>query len=440
MMIKAVNITHSLQQQKNSRTNGNSDFNAVLNGARNTSEDTKAPEKKEITQPGPVKKEPKANNASEMKNLKDQTPIEEEDKIENDSKVEQELAALMELQLLLKKLEEENINPDEALAILGEIAGLLESISPELLKGELLKLQEALNASGVDLAFEEGTIKLDSIKEILPALIKQVNEKVSHLEESLSSGENFAAGTEEKTVATSYHATDGSKDVDVEQAPTLEGNEEVLFDQIDLNPKGKGKDVTITESAESAEELVSVEEVSELPLNRGDVSLNPAKFTQKLEATLVQTLPEVDAKALVQEVVNKVQILVQKGKSEMKIQLTPENLGTLHINISLDKGTMTAKMFAENQHIKEMIDANLNQLKIALGDKGLNITKLEVAVGHNQEDFNRSQYYPQRQRNKQLKIRRVNQANLVGTEASTFLEEGGSKNPYVVNSKFNGLA
>lgn len=70
------------------------------------------------------------------------------------------------------------------------------------------------------------------------------------------------------------------------------------------------------------------------------------------------------------------------GISEARILLQPEHLGQIDIKISIQNGIVTAQFMAENPLAKDMIENQINQLRLALHAQGLQVEKIEVAQSH----------------------------------------------------------
>ncbi|MCL2617588.1 MAG: flagellar hook-length control protein FliK [Defluviitaleaceae bacterium] len=66
--------------------------------------------------------------------------------------------------------------------------------------------------------------------------------------------------------------------------------------------------------------------------------------------------------------------------SEIRLTLRPENLGDVTMRISSENGIVMASFVAENARVKEAIEANMNQLRQALEEKGIEISELSVSV------------------------------------------------------------
>ncbi|MCL2665357.1 MAG: flagellar hook-length control protein FliK, partial [Defluviitaleaceae bacterium] len=76
---------------------------------------------------------------------------------------------------------------------------------------------------------------------------------------------------------------------------------------------------------------------------------------------------------------------------EIKLTLRPANLGDVSLKVATVNGLVTAQFVAENQRIREIIEANFNQLRDALQRQGVSVSELSVSVQQDQntEQMNR---------------------------------------------------
>jgi len=80
------------------------------------------------------------------------------------------------------------------------------------------------------------------------------------------------------------------------------------------------------------------------------------------------------------QIVNKAALNVESGRSEFKIDLKPESLGHLKLQILTENNQVTVRILAENPLVKDMIESNLGQLKANFQNQGLEIEKFDVSV------------------------------------------------------------
>jgi len=78
--------------------------------------------------------------------------------------------------------------------------------------------------------------------------------------------------------------------------------------------------------------------------------------------------------------VEKTESNVESGRSEFKIDLKPESLGHLKMQILTENNQVTVRILAENPLVKDMIESNLGQLKANFQNQGLEIEKFDVSV------------------------------------------------------------
>lgn len=88
----------------------------------------------------------------------------------------------------------------------------------------------------------------------------------------------------------------------------------------------------------------------------------------------------VDAKDLIQQIVKKAEVMLKSDISEMKMQLKPEFLGKMLIKVTIEEGAVVTRIITENQHVKQVLEANLNSLRQNLEANGMKVEKTEVSV------------------------------------------------------------
>ena len=129
----------------------------------------------------------------------------------------------------------------------------------------------------------------------------------------------------------------------------------------------------------------------ELEFPASDENLSAIVGTTKLQQKKPETIMEqqrIQKNYILEQVIDRVKFITKEEFSELKVQLQPENLGKLTLKLILDKGEMTARFIAENNHVKEVIESNFSGLKDALCEKGINIQNLSVSVGQDGRWFN----------------------------------------------------
>lgn len=100
--------------------------------------------------------------------------------------------------------------------------------------------------------------------------------------------------------------------------------------------------------------------------------------------------------SIVEQVVNHVRIRVLPQTTSMELQLNPESLGRVNLNVTSNNGVATATLTVQNQVAKEALESQIAVLKENLESHGLKVDSVEVNVSEfgfkNQEDSNNNQF------------------------------------------------
>ena len=153
----------------------------------------------------------------------------------------------------------------------------------------------------------------------------------------------------------------------------------------------KGPEVTVTkEESETGAALSGKSEggtgVNKPSDNPNQVNLAEG-FIRNLEMAVEQTgeaenVP--DVREIVYQVVERIKVDISPDNTSLEMQLNPENLGRVSINITSKGGVMTAQINTENRQAREAIESQLQILKENIEAKGIRVEAVEVRIS----DFN----------------------------------------------------
>ena len=85
-----------------------------------------------------------------------------------------------------------------------------------------------------------------------------------------------------------------------------------------------------------------------------------------------------DHEAAVKQLMNQAQILIKKGGGEMKVQMTPEGMGTIHLKMQIQDGKVNMQMQADTAEAKKTIESGLAELKTSLAAHKLSVDHIKV--------------------------------------------------------------
>jgi len=84
---------------------------------------------------------------------------------------------------------------------------------------------------------------------------------------------------------------------------------------------------------------------------------------------------------IINQIADRIRVEVRGNVTELRLLLRPENLGEVSLKIATVNGVITAQFIAENQRVRQVIEANFAELRDALAERGIKVGELSVSVG-----------------------------------------------------------
>ncbi len=198
-------------------------------------------------------------------------------------------------------------------------------------------------------------------------LIKEAMAKIqSMLDELSESGDDVdfeailaqMAGESEQTKSEQNLTSENS-----EAQTGLDTKEETpKIEVVDLRKDSKSSDNDLKGNSNFAEVLVKEE---------------GAKIDGNFE---VKSGAKVSTTEIIEQIVSKVKVVLEDGKSQIEMKLNPEHLGKVGIKLITENGSLKGTFTVENETVKHAIEQNLVILRQQLEESGIKIDKIEVAL------------------------------------------------------------
>ena len=96
-------------------------------------------------------------------------------------------------------------------------------------------------------------------------------------------------------------------------------------------------------------------------------------------------------KDVLDQVIKKAILELKGNRSEIKIDIKPDHLGNLKIQVINHQQHVVAKIVAENVHVKEILEQNLSHLKSELTQSGIRMDQIDVSVEQDQTSYHTGQ-------------------------------------------------
>jgi len=113
-----------------------------------------------------------------------------------------------------------------------------------------------------------------------------------------------------------------------------------------------------------------------LPAQTQQAQLNEGMVRNAAPETNRSVLPE----DITAQIVNRMQMVSNAERGEVRIQLQPDHLGEVRIRVVVEQGVVTAQFAAESPTVKEIIQSQLGQLRSQLQEMGLEVDSVSVDV------------------------------------------------------------
>lgn len=94
---------------------------------------------------------------------------------------------------------------------------------------------------------------------------------------------------------------------------------------------------------------------------------------------------------IMRQIMDFMRIQVKPDMSSLEMQLHPESLGTLQVQVASKGGVLTANFVTENETVKAAIESQMVQLKESFAEQGVKVEAIEVTVQTHQFEQNLEQ-------------------------------------------------
>ncbi len=135
----------------------------------------------------------------------------------------------------------------------------------------------------------------------------------------------------------------------------------------------QNQQMPMNENAHPAQQPVTAENVLETPQTERNYSFK------------AETLE------IIQKVVQTIKVAVSTEQTTMEMQLNPENLGKLYLEITAREGAVRAQIAAQNEAVQQALEAQIATLRESLEQAGVRVDAIEVTVASHEFEKNLEQ-------------------------------------------------
>lgn len=250
-------------------------------------------------------------------------------------------------------------------------------------------LTDLQNAKQLAMVYEN----VEDVSELL--VDNELSEKINDLSEKLSqlvSDNMETVKTETMPVDTQPTAKDmensneNVEDTTRQEAPTEVAGTSIKIkgEDIEKNLENMQKDSGSENEQTTLEDKKSSEHPTTKFLNE---NVNVDGILQDLTDAIVEKTDGVEEARIVSQIIDQINVNAKPGITSLEVQLYPEHLGKVIVEVSSKDGILNAKIAAETESAKNAIEGQLTLLKDSLNNQGIKVESVEVTIaGHGFEE------------------------------------------------------
>ena len=302
------------------------------------------------------------------------------------------------------------LNQNNLAQLVSELTG--ENITDLICNESFQNIMQSVTSIGEDLFLELG-ITQEDFKDIC-SLIEQTGGQTQDETVELNTAETF-----DETANQGVLTDETNPDVAHQQVESDRVQKNVTDSQtqqnvvspkeVALETKPAVEEVGTEEETQTEEPLVTVE-VEE----NSDTSKSFAQNQQGSQSDLTQNMAEIlmpqttapetvvlnqaefadtyqqviDIQNVMEQIVESARVTIGADTTKMEMQLNPENLGKIYMEITSKEGTISAKFVAQNDSVREALQAQMADLKQNLYQAGIKVDAVEVTVSSHEFEKN----------------------------------------------------
>lgn len=118
------------------------------------------------------------------------------------------------------------------------------------------------------------------------------------------------------------------------------------------------------------------------------ILVQQANFNDRVQELLAERMDVQTSESIVKQVLEQVKLNIKTDVTSVQMQLYPEHLGKVAIQVVSKNGVLTAQIATENESAKAALESQLNILKESFDNQGLKVQSVEVMVSSRGFDQN----------------------------------------------------
>lgn len=296
-------------------------------------------------------------------------------------------------------------NVNQMVALFTEVLGISDGMQI-VTDGDLFASLTSLTQSIDDVIQSLQAEMQISVEDLLVQMQDQGAETSEVNDELTTIGSAYGVGSEDSTNEVISQTTIPVEKIESEEKSStivsssdgVQSNENVVVNETlgEEMAQHSNSDELLNKESENGE--------SKQNLNQNTFSVfNEVNQNDMVDGVETQSISYSTFNDIMDQIGDYVRTNVTSDVKQMEIQLSPANLGQVHINIASKNGVVTAQITAESEMVKSAIESQVIQLKERLEGQGVKIEAVEVTVASHEFERNLDQNNENRETQEEAK-------------------------------------
>ena len=276
--------------------------------------------------------------------------------------------------------------------------GLVSDQMDELIaQMDILEVPQQVTGGEINMSGEteaEGMNQLSGTEFVIGANAEELTEQ-THVTVTIDTTEKVDATVKKVSAA---GAASEVTDADVQEEEEPKTDEIRTQQPVNQDANEQAGDYGEDTNEQTGETLPQSSERSHVQVH----TQNDVSTVFQANETLVQNQPEVpqslnqsylsiDTMDLIRQVAEQVRIHISEGTTSMEMQLNPENLGKVYVNVYSKEGIIHAQLAASNEAVRAALETQVADLRQNLTQAGVKVDAIEVTVASHEFEKNLEQ-------------------------------------------------
>lgn len=283
------------------------------------------------------------------------------------------------------------MNPNQLASLVAELTGTTD-VGSLLCNSEFMTVMQTVQELSENLLQELG-ITAEELNQLLMTPVSEQPEG----ETVLADGAD-AAGITEQASDMAASREEGMADAMAEetmavQTVTEDGGE--TDDADALMSKEQQEAIPENAAAEKEEYTASGDRQNSFQQNAQANPVAGQSLTEMVMAQGAESASEfaeqLDVSNIIRQIAEYSRVTIANNATTMEMQLNPENLGKIYLELTSKNGVVSAHITAQNEVVKEALESQIADLRQNLNQAGVKVEAVEVTVGSHEFERNLEQ-------------------------------------------------